>query len=549
MRRVTAVFLLATAAWAADDGITPPRRLGAGPTERRLTLQQAVEMAIRSNLDVAIERTNVDSAGQAIRAARGAFDPAMHWQSLTADSNTPSPSVLQGSDGILTQHSAGQTLSWHQKTPWNGLTIDAEFDANRTTSANPYLSLSPFYTSQLAITVTQPLWRGREMDAERALVQIRRKDRTASAAELEARAIDVAARVEQSYWDLVAARRQTAVDLEAANLAKTQLEQNKRMIAAGTLPTVELSAAESELQARLDDLYRSTGLVTEVEDNLKTLLAHDRRDGLWNEEIVPVDDGAAAPPAIIELAEATSQALARRPELKQLDASFAANEVAKQQNADLVKPQLNLVASYTLAGLAGHIRPGTDPFTTAVTPAYQRIDQLSAMAGLPPLAASSLGALPGSVAGGFGGSLSSLFGGNYQTAQAGFTLDFTVHNRAAAAGVETAAIAGKRLQLMRARAEQTIEAQVRDALQALDTARQRVRAAAAGAQAAGDKLASETRLFAAGGSTNFLVLTRQNEYSAARRRVVDAEASLWKAVSRYQAAVGTTLSGRGIEVE
>jgi len=548
MRRGMVVFLLMAAVARAGDGVTPPRRLGAGAVEQRLTLRQAVEMAIGSNLDVAIERTNLESAGEALAAARGAFDPAMRWQLVAADSNTPSPSILQGPDGILTQHSAGQTLAWHQKTPWNGLTMDAEFDANRTTSANPYVSLSPFYTTQLAVTVTQPLGRGRSMDAERALIKIRRLNRTASAAELEAGAMDVAARVERAYWDLVAARRRVEVDLEAANLAKTQLEQNRRMIDAGTLPPVELPAAEAELESRLDDLYRSTGQVTEVEDALKTLLARERQDPLWNEEIVPVDAGPAELPAVIELADAEAEALARRPELHELDANLAASDVTKQQNADLLKPRVDLVAGCTLAGLAGHIR-AANPFTDALTPVYQRVDELSAAAGLAAVAAPAGGTLPGSIAGGLGGSLSSLFRGNYQTVQAGVTLEFTVHNRAAGANLEAAAIESKRLRLMRARAEQTIEAQVRDSLQALDTARQRVRAASAGARAAGEKLASETRLFAAGESTNFLVLTRQNEYSAARRRVVDAEASLGKAVSQYHAAVGTTLAAWGMAVE
>ena len=546
--RTIAMFLLAAAVLGAGERIAPPRRLGAGPTERRLTLRQAVEMAIRSNLDVAIERTNVESAERAVEAARGGFDPVVHWQSLAADSNTPSAAVLQSADGVVSQHSAGQTLAWRQKTSWNGLTVDAQFDANRTASGNPYVSISPYYSSLLTLTVTQPLLRGRAVDTERALVKIRRHDRAASAAELEARAIDIAARVEQAYWDIVAARRRVEVDLEAANLAQTQLEQNRRMIAQGTLPQVELSAAEAESQSRLDDLYRSTGQVTEAEDTLKTLLARDRQDSLWNEEILPVDDGTAAPPAVIELAEAEAEALSRRPELKQLDANRAANEVVVRQNADLLKPQVNLVASYSLAGLAGHIRTA-NPLTDALTPEYQRVNALSAAAGLPAVAAPTLGTFPGSMVGALGGSLSSLFGGNYQSAQAGITLDFTVRNRAAEANLATAATAGKRLQLMRSRAEQAIEAQVRDALQALDTGRQRMRAAEAGALAAGDKLASETRMFAAGGSTNFLVLTRQNEYSAARRRVVDADTAFWKAVSQYQAAVGRTLVAWGMEVE
>jgi len=142
-----------------------------------------------------------------------------------------------------------------------------------------------------------------------------------------------------------------------------------------------------------------------------------------------------------------------------------------------------------------------------------------------------------------------MFRGNYQTVQAGLTLDFTIHNRTASANLAEAAIARKRLDLMRDRAEQAIEAQARNALQALETARQRVRAAEAGAVAAKEKLESETRLFESGESTNFLVLTRQNEYSDARRLQVEADAAFNKAVAQYEGALGTTLETRNIRVE
>ncbi|SPE35296.1 putative Outer membrane protein [Candidatus Sulfopaludibacter sp. SbA6] len=512
---------------AADDAIVPPPRVGAGPTQRRLTLDEAVELAIRSNLDVAVERTNVDRASEAAHGARGSFDPAFRWQPLFGDSNTPAESPLDGANGLATQHSVGQTLAWHQKTPWNGLSLDAGFSQSRVTSGNPFVSLSRFYTSQLTITLTQPLLRGRKTDADRALIKIRCKQREGAAAELEIRAMATAASVEQAYWDLVAARRQAEVSAESANLAKVQLERDQRMIAAGSLPAVELSAAQAELAGRMDDLYRATGAITEVENSLKSLLARDRHDDLWQDEIVPADTGAVAPPVVIEMREALAEALRRRPELKVVDADRAANRVQKQQDADLVKPQMNLVASYSLAGLAGTIRPGGG---------------LLAQFG-PALA------LPGSLAGGVGSSLSSLFGGNYQSVQAGIALDLTARNRAARASLAADAIAEKRLDLLRARAEQAIEAQLRNALQALETARQRMRAAAASADAAEDKLASESRLFAHGESTNFLVLTRQNEYSAARRRQVEADAAFNKAVSQYSASLGTTLSSRRIEVE
>ncbi len=546
--KLRAIFVLALSlpALNAADAIVAPPRVGLGGTQRHLTLEQAIELAIGANLDVQIERTNIAAADQEIRAARGSFDPVFRWQPNFGDSNTPAESLLQGAAGITTQHSAGQTFAFHQQTARSGLTLDAQFDSSRITSANPFVSLSPFYVSQLTLGVTQPLMRGRAIDSNRALVKIRVHNRNASCSELDVRALDVAARVEEAYWDLVAARRQVDVAVEAANLAQTQLEQVRRKIQAGTMATVELSEPQAELERRLDDVYRGTSAVSSIENSLKTLLARNRGDNLWADEIIPEDAGVAPPPEIIEPRQSLEAALRRRPELKELDSNLAANEVENRRNADLVKPQMNLAVNYSLAGLAGTVKPGADPFTSVASALYARVDQLSTSAGLAVLANPQTGALPGSVVGGYGSSLSNLFGGKYQSVTAGITFEFTVHNRAAEAGLAGSAIARKRLELLRARAEQAITAQVRDALQAVESGRQRINAAAAGERAAQDKLGSETRLFAAGESTSFLVLTRQNEYSDARRRRVEADTAFNKAVAQYESALGMTLDSRGI---
>jgi HAE1 family hydrophobic/amphiphilic exporter-1 len=504
-----------------------PVRIGVGQVRRTLTLNQAIEMAMGNNLDIAIERTNVDSATQAIQAARGAFDPVLQWKPDIDNTQTPTPSLIDSTTGKVTQHSAGESFALHESSPWSGMSFDASFDDHRLTLGSPFVAINPFYISQLRFGITQPLLRGRGTDAARALVTIRSRQRDVSAAELEARAIDVAARTATAYWDLVALRRQGEVNAEAVDLARTQLERDRRRIAAGSLAAVELSASEAELEKRLDDWYRTSGAVTEQENALKTLLAHDRGDPLWAVALEPTESAAAEPPSVILLDDAVREALRRRPELREVDSQVAANEVETRQNADLTRTQVNLVASYTLSGLAGTTR------------------------GLPPsLAALGMASgLPSSTSGGAGASLASLFAGDYQSVQVGLEISFTARNRAAQANVASDAIARKRLEFMRARAEQAVAAEVRNALQALETARQRVRASDAASQAAREKLESESRLFANGESTNFLVLTRQNEYSDARRRQVEAQAALAKAVAQYQTATATILSERAIRVE
>ena len=102
------------------------------------------------------------------------------------------------------------------------------------------------------------------------------------------------------------------------------------------------------------------------------------------------------------------------------------------------------------------------------------------------------------------------------------------------------------MKLAQAQVEQAIEAQVHYAIQTLQTARQRIAAAEASARAAREKLESEIRLFQSGESTNFLVLTRQNEYTDSRHRLLIANLDFNKAVVHVEQAIGTTLKDHNI---
>jgi HAE1 family hydrophobic/amphiphilic exporter-1 len=330
--------------------------------------------------------------------------------------------------------------------------------------------------------------------------------------------------------------------------AREQLARNRRMAASGMLAQVEIPAAEAELERRLDSYYSGLGLVTEAENVLKLLLSADRADPLWNDEIVPVDVETLSPPEAADVREAVAQALKQRPELRALATREDAAELERQWSADMVKPQMNLFAAYINTGLSGTVSAAPNPFVAAAQASTDRLNQLSAMAGLPPLPPTSFGSLPPSLVGGYGAALSNLFGGHYPSLQAGISFDLTLRNRAAEANLAQSAIARRRLKLEQARAEQLIEVQVRNALQALATARQRIAAAEASARAAREKLDSETRLYQSGESTNFLVLTRQNEYADSRRRELAARLDANKAIARLRQALGTTLEAYRIRL-
>jgi len=442
-----------------------------------------------------------------------------------------------------------QNFYVRQKLPWNGLSLNLDFENQRTSSTNPFSSFSPYLSSRLAFSIVQPLLRGRNTDRERAQIVISSKRADAASVDFQTRLIDIITRVDSAYWDLVAARQDVEVKEDSASWAREQLAINKRLVASGTLAPVELSASEAELQRRLDTWYSAIGTLTEVENALKALIAPERVANIWGEELIPTDDHSLDVPESDDLHAAIEVALKSRPELRAINVRQQINDVEKGVNADLRKPQVNLVGQYSLNGLAGTLRPGDNPFSASTVQLYKQVNDLSVRAGLTPLPATSLGGTPDFLIGGYGTALSNIFGGRYQSFQAGLQIDMNLRNRTADANYTTSLISEKRLKLERARTEQAIEAQVRNALQGIQTARQRIAAAEASAQAAKEKLESEMRLYQTGESTNFLVLTRQNESADSRRRVVVARLELNKSIARLEQAVGTTLTRHNIQLK
>jgi HAE1 family hydrophobic/amphiphilic exporter-1 len=536
-----AMFLLVFSLQGAE-------RVGVGVTETRLTLHEAVRMAVQNNLDVEIERTNQAIASEAIKGALGAFDPSFKWQPRYDRRNQPTPSPLQGVDGVLADRINTQNVSLGGRTPWWGSTASINFDNFRQLTNNPFASLNPYSSSQLSLNFTQPLLRGRLLDRERNEIRIRRKQLNISETDFQLRLIDTVARVEQTYWDLVAARQDVEVTGQAVALAKEQYERNQRMIESGTLAPVELSAARAELERRLDLNYTSIGLLTEVENNLKTLLAPNRTATIWGDQIIPTDRKSPDLTLSPDVRELATQAIARRPELKQLGMRMETNGYDQQLAREQLKPKVDVVASYINSGLGGAVSNAPNPFTASSLSQVQRLNDLSRLAGLPPLQVTDSFGAPANLIGGYGTTLAGVFGGNFQTAVVGLSLDLNLRNRAAQSQEAQAAIQGKRLKLEQTRWEQLIEAQVRNAAQAIETAKQRIAAANASEVAAKEKLDSETRLFQTGESTNFLVLTRQNEYLDARRRAVVAQLEWNKSNARLEQAVGSTLAVHEITV-
>ncbi len=229
-------MLLTAAPQQQESGNIPGiPRIGVSGTEHRITLDDAIQMALKNNLDIAIERQNLANAQQLIRAAEGAFDTKLVWKPSIASNNTPVTSILQGANGKLSEHFYRENFGFVQLIPHTGAQVGVEFDNARNSSSNIFNSLNPFYTSQLTVNLSVPLLRNWNTDENRTDILIRRKQSEGTTAQFEVQVTNIITQVQQAYWDLVAARQDTEVEGEAVKLADEQLARDQREINAGTL--------------------------------------------------------------------------------------------------------------------------------------------------------------------------------------------------------------------------------------------------------------------------------------------------------------------------
>ena len=90
---------------------------------------------------------------------------------------------------------------------------------------------------------------------------------------------------------------------------------------------------------------------------------------------------------------------------------------------------------------------------------------------------------------------------------------------------------------------------MRNAAQAVETARRRVIFAREASKSAEEQLAGERRLFQVGRSTQFLLFQRENALVNARNQELQAQTDYNKALSDLQRATSTTLRANNVVVD
>ena len=193
-----------------------------------LSLTEAMRLAFENNLDIRVVSFQRRIAAEQVTAARGAFQPTLtvglpgagNFLSPTVSSlggssgaggfgfseqQVPAATLLAGAD-VSTSNSFATLTNLGQTLPF-GLRYDVTYSLSRATTNSFFQSFDPFWDNTLAVTLSQPLMRGRGEDATAAQLRLARANTEVSEAAFETQVQEVLLLVERAYWQLVFAER------------------------------------------------------------------------------------------------------------------------------------------------------------------------------------------------------------------------------------------------------------------------------------------------------------------------------------------------------
>ncbi len=489
----------------------PTDRVGVDATKQmKLSLRDAITMALESNLDIQIEKDNVKIAEYNLLSAQGVYDITTRFNYNLADNTFPSASALNRSGDSLKIKSNTQDFNFSASQLFtSGGQLNVEFNNRRQSTNNAFQLLNPQYTPNLNVQFTQPLLRNFRQNQNERSIRSLKKQLDMSDLQFRQRLIDLISRVSNAYYDLVFALQNSEIQRESVELAAVQLRNNQIQVKAGTAAPIEIVSAEAEVERRKDSAISALLTITQAENSLKSLLIDDPASEYWSYSIIPTDQVEFTPEAI-DLASALNVAMDRRPEIKQLDLRSEINKIDIDFFKNQTKLQLDITGGFSVLGISGKQaqRFISDPGGGGPIPVPTTFD------------------------GGYFKALGNMF--ESRSYNFGINISFPIRNRTAKANLSRALVESRQLEARKRQTIETIIVEVRNAIQAVETARQRVEAAQSAVKAAEAQLKGEEQKFAVGLSTNFFVLQRQNDLSVARGNELRARIDYNKARADLQ---------------
>ena len=493
MKRTILITSIWTAVSVAASAQAPVAPAASSPPTLRLTVDEAVKMALDHNIDLAAERLDPQIGDARVAAATGAFRPAFTTGVQRNNQLQPPASFLipapTRNDAVTSR------VGLDQKLPWLGTSYSLSWSTAHTNSNSFLNSYNPILESGLSVNVSQPLVRDMATDVARQQLATSRVDREIAGARLRETLVHTVAGVKSAYWNLVSAIANVEARQAALDLARELVRVNRAKVDVGQSPPLDLVAAEAEVAADREQLIIAETSVRQGEDQLRTQIFDTSDPSVWTVKIDPIDPpplGLASP----DLDAAVANALRDRADLGRARKDIDNAQVGVKFTSNQRLPDVRLNASYLASGLGGTQVLRTGGFPGAITGSGGVTD--------------------------FGSVLNQLITGRYSTWAVGLSVSYPIGQASEEANYARAKLEHVQSQGRLKSAESRAVQQVRDAWWKIDMNAKRIETTRAARELAEQRLDAERKRLDVGISTSFLVIQAQRDLAQARTSELSA---------------------------
>jgi HAE1 family hydrophobic/amphiphilic exporter-1 len=505
---------------ATSGGQAGAQGAAAGET-RRLTIEEAVKLALEHNLGIQIARYNPQVEDLSVAQAKAAWVPSFTDTFLKNSQDSPNNNFLAGSLGGKTSAASfSNSLGVQQNTPWGG-NYNVSWDGSRSTTNSSFTTFSPQIRSGLSFGFVQPLMRNFSIDSLREQVAVSLKNREISDVDLQQTISTTMRTVRNAYWNLAYATASLGVQRQSLELAQQSLRDTRSRVEIGTTPPIDIVEAESEVATREEAVIVAEAAIKTAEDALRALVFDPSAPDFWTMTIEAVDLPSFQP-ITIDSDAAVRNALDKRTDLRRQTKSLEVNDVQIRFLRNQTKPDVNAQFDYGLSGLGGlNLIRGPGPFGPGS------------------------GAVIDTTGRSFGATLGDLFANRYPQWTAQLNVSYPIGNSQQEASLARARIEYGQAQTQLKNQQLQVSTQVREAVRQVNTNQKRVETTRAARTFAERRLEAEQRKFAAGTSTSFIVFQAQRDLAQSRNNELKAILDYAQSVVDLETVQEVPLAGGG----
>lgn len=244
-----------------------------------LSLENCIELAIKNNLDLKIERITPEMKKLDLRRIYDEFGFSLSFNPAIQNNIRPTSNSFISGASVLNEFSQSYDFSAKKKLLTNGQ-ISLDFQNGIVNTNSTRVDFNPSITPRFSVNFQQPLLKDALNGFRR--ISIGNNDTLASKLRLKSKAIDLISQTEQSYWELVLNKEKLKVLENSLNLTKELLKINKEKERVGSLAKIEVLTTEANLAAQEENLLQQKRILSQSEDFLKKLINPSNSPEEWD---------------------------------------------------------------------------------------------------------------------------------------------------------------------------------------------------------------------------------------------------------------------------